>query len=188
MREDLGSIPRTALCQCSAQRALVMAPAHSSTACPRRDLCRGRRRARLQIGRGFARTLPRACSLPLCVCAAIRGLPRRPAASPGNPLLQWSPPSVALPLSIAVVVCAWQAPQAPCWRVSEDRQGGTDCAGLRPAALHATSASAVWSSGMILAPGARGPGFNSQNSPLSMLCPEGPGYGPSPQQHCVPPP
>ena len=25
---------------------------------------------------------------------------------------------------------------------------------------------AVWSSGMILAPGARGPGFNSQNSPL----------------------
>ena len=25
---------------------------------------------------------------------------------------------------------------------------------------------AVWSSGMILASGARGPGFNSQNSPL----------------------
>ena len=35
---------------------------------------------------------------------------------------------------------------------------------------------AVWSSGMILAQGARGPGLNSQNSPLS---PWGPG-------HCVP--
>ena len=34
-------------------------------------------------------------------------------------------------------------------------------------ATHIESIMAVWSSGMILAQGARGPGFNSQNSPLS---------------------
>ena len=36
--------------------------------------------------------------------------------------------------------------------------------------VHAASASAAWSSGMILASGARGPGFNSQNSPCCRNC------------------
>ena len=36
---------------------------------------------------------------------------------------------------------------------------------------HDNACLAVWSSGMILAQGARGPGFNSQNSPCLFLAP-----------------
>ncbi len=40
--------------------------------------------------------------------------------------------------------------------------------------VHAASASAAWSSGMILASGARGPGFNSRSSPFGKQRPVGP--------------
>ena len=48
------------------------------------------------------------------------------------------------------------------WRVESDGR----CQPVWQSSPQAWDVTAVWSSGMILASGARGPGFNSQNSPF----------------------
>ena len=54
--------------------------------------------------------------------------------------------------------------------VGRKRHGGLCIrAFFSKAYVHAASASAAWSSGMILASGARGPGFNSRSSPLAFI-------------------
>ena len=62
-------------------------------------------------GQNLASTLRRACPLPVCVCAAIRGGPWRAAASPGNPLPQCCRLSVAPQCARA----GHGLPQAPSW-------------------------------------------------------------------------